>query len=132
MDNTHSKNMKKQSLMNKLASAMETNTQSVKGTLQMENPAEGYKQPEDGKQEVTEGVWESYVRDNPTLLSENFKNHQTASQQMKSDVGKYLDTKNYETRQPLLRKYASDGLIPSPDTLREKMAAVFGEGDDNT
>lgn len=117
------KTSQKNVFLMKLAGELERNKGSVQAGEELHKDPEGYATPKTKKEleHFSDGTWEMFLDDNPRLVGNAFGQYRSAAAEAKDIIAQNFNTKDYETRQPLLRKYASDGLIASPDTLREKL-----------
>lgn len=79
--------------------------------------------------DVTDGgqaAWNEFVHDNPKLLGRAFDGFEASSKGDKSFMAQHFTGRDYESRSPLLRKYAEEGHIPTDATLSERVRALTG------
>jgi hypothetical protein len=71
-------------------------------------------------------AWDEFIQDGPKLLAHAFDGYEGSRKGEQNLMGAYFDTKDYESRSPLLRKYAEAGHIPSYETIQDRVRALKG------
>jgi len=74
----------------------------------------------------TRAAWNEFLNDSPKLLGKAFDGFESSAKEDKSFVNQHFSTKDYASRSPLLRKYASAGHVPSGDTLAQRVLDLTG------
>ena len=118
------KNTAKLALMNKIAMStkLETNDASIGGYLKLRDGD----QPKSGDNEMyarfSKAIYKKVHQSGEEELSNLFSNYE-ASKTNKSVEG--LLDRDYETKQVLIKKYASSGMISQSDSLTEQLHKVL-------
>ena len=66
-------------------------------------------------------VWEEFLKNGPALLRHAFDTYEPSRKTDKAFMDSYFSDKEYESRSPLLRKYAAAGHISSGETLSQQV-----------
>ena len=115
--------------MPKVAEALHTNENHRQKKLEeLQDEPEGHSVPgnPDPLHPVNAAAWSEFVMDNPKLLGRAFDSYEASRRGDKSFMDQYFSGKDYESRSPLLRKYAQAGHVPSDSTLSERVRALTG------
>jgi hypothetical protein len=115
-------------MSSKSAEAMHTTeNHAEKKPSELHPDPEGHRSVEN--KDVTEGnqaAWNEFVVDNPKLLRKAFDGFEASSKGDKAFMAQHFTGREYESRSPLLRKYAQEGSIPTDSTLSERVRALTG------
>lgn len=115
--------------MPKVAEALHTNEnhrQKKLEELQLDPEGHRIEGNPDVHHPVNEAAWNEFVQDNPKLLARAFDGYEASRRGDQSFMNQYFSGKDYESRSPLLRKYAQAGHIPTDSTLSERVRALTG------
>ena len=88
-------------------------------------------EPEHGQTHVVDpehngpAAWNGFMEGTPKLLQKAFSGYTGARSDAQKQLSTNFTTKDYETRAPLLSKYAASGDIPSGQTLRERIRGLL-------
>lgn len=113
--------------MQKIAEALRTNENDPQKKTEgvFEGP-KGEKTDHPESSHIDSSAWEEFMKDGPELLSHAFDGYVASRAGSKSFMDQYFSSKDYESRSPLLRKYAEAGHVPSGETLSERVQGMFG------
>lgn len=73
----------------------------------------------------TPAVWEKFLEGNPEYLRQHFNKYVESRTHAKALVGTQFESRKYESRNPLLRKYASHYNAPDGSTVHEQLQRAF-------
>jgi hypothetical protein len=65
-----------------------------------------------------------FLEGSPRYLENTFDEFNDARRVAKETVAQNFDTKDYEARSKLLQKFASQGIIPKPQTIRDRLRGI--------
>lgn len=117
--------------MNKFAEALQTTENDAQKKLEeLHDAPEGHTHAGDaaaidGKLEG-KGSQEEFLKDTPTLLGRAFDGYEPSRKGDLSFIAQHFSTKDFESRSPLLRKYAEKGNVPTDATLSERVRNITG------
>ena len=77
--------------------------------------------PHPNPDEISDSAWYAFLEGKPQLIGKAFDTFEDASKAEKGYVSEHFDTKNYESRRALLRKYAEAGSIPDGSSIAERI-----------
>ncbi len=88
--------------------------------------AEHGQEPHPDPTHMGQAAWDAVLEGLPDYLEHSFGGLAKAKKDAKDFIDEHFDTKDYVAREPLLRKLASAGDLPSGETLGEKVKRVLG------
>ncbi len=105
-----------------MATKLETNDESIGGYLKLQDGDSPRTGDNDTYTRFSKAIYEKVHQNKEEELSNLFSNYE--SSRVNKSVAGLLDH-DYETKQVLIKKYASKGMIPQTESLSEQLQRVL-------